>query len=125
MRATKIFQIESGAQCNYSVNHNQLITQQQRNEMRMKKIHEAQLLSSMQTQLLEDREGLRKSDNGFDVLPERDQINDVLGMTTDVNHDLASEESENLVNLKNAVIVGIRLNDLDSIKNIDMNEISH
>ena len=59
------------------------------------------------------------------MLPERDQINDVLGMTTDVNNDLATEESENLVNLKNAVIVGIRLNDLDSIKNIDMNEISH
>lgn len=34
-------------------------------------------------------------------------------------------QQDNMVSFKNAAIVGVRLNDIDCIKSIDLNQISH
>ena len=52
-------------------------------------------------------------------------MNELVDDGSMANENESIESGENLVNLKNAVIVGIRLNEIDFIKNIDMNEISH
>ena len=56
----------------------------------------------------------------FDMLPTREEVDNATDNNTSI-----SEEAENLTTFRNAVVVGVMINDQDSIPSIDMNEISH
>lgn len=57
----------------------------------------------------------------FDVLPTRDEIENMAAQSDGDE----IEDGEILTTFKNAVVIGVKFNELDVINSIDLNEISH
>ena len=57
------------------------------------------------------------------MLPNRNEVQEAERRTSEEQSE--ENEHESLTTFKNAVIVGVRINELDQINSIDLNEISH